>query len=103
MQAMEKRLTKGEDGKESPLTGTETSATILASDFLLEHLNALESAPPKRDIPENAMAKFTQEKVTEEDEFDVLFGGGGIPMSSDAYENLNAGMDPRNFEGKYRK
>jgi hypothetical protein len=105
MQAMEKRLTKGEDGKESSLTGTETSATMMASDFLLEHLNTLESAPPKRDIPENAMAKqyfdtedeFTQEKVTEEDEFDVLFGGGGIPMSSEDDENFNAGMDPRNF------
>lgn len=103
LQALEKRL-KAEEGR---LNGAETSAAMMASDFLLEHLNGLESSPQpkKKEIPVNPMAKnyfdlddnFSPEKVTEEDEDDILFGGSGILMSSDDDERYGAGMDPRAF------
>jgi len=107
LQALEKRLEVSEDGTASPLTGTETSAAMMASDFLLEHLNELESSPETEVVKEaaNPIAKnyfdldddFSPEKVTEEDEDDILFGGGGIPFSSDDDESFNAGMDTRSF------
>ena len=105
LQALEKRLTGGEDGSETYLSGAETSAAMMASDFLLEHLDELESSPPKKVIPKNVMAQkyfdtdddFSPEKVTEEDEDNVLFGGGGIKMTSDEDELFNTGMDPRSF------
>lgn len=107
IQALEKRLTGGPNGEPAQLSGAETSAAMMASDFLLEQLDQLETAPAekKKEIPQNAMAKmyfdtddgFSPEKVTEEDEMDVLFGGGGIPMSSDDDENFSQGMDPRSF------
>lgn len=105
IQALEKRLQVGPDGKDSALSGAETSAAMMASDFLLEHLKELESTPQKREIKTNAMAQnyfdvdddFAPGKVTEEDEGNILFGGGGIPMSSDEDERFGAGMDPRSF------
>ncbi len=106
LQALEKRL----NGEEGRLNGAETSAAMMASDFLLEHLDGLESSSPqpkKKEIPVNPMAKnyfdlddnFSPEKVTEEDEDGILFGGGGILMSSDDDESYRygAGMDPRSF------
>jgi len=104
LQALEKRLTGGADGASTPLSGAETSAAMMASDFLLEHLDELESAPPKKDVPVNSMAKmyfdtedeFDQGMVSEGDEDDILFGGGGIAMTSDD-ERFQEGMDPGKF------
>lgn len=87
LQALEKRLTGGEIGGALELSGAETSAVMMASDYLLENLDSLK----KKKIPVNAMAQryfdteddFSPGKVTEEDEGDVLFGGGGIKMESD--------------------
>lgn len=41
LQAMEKRLTGGENGGVTQLSGAETSAAMMASDFLLEYLDEL--------------------------------------------------------------
>ena len=108
LQALEKRLTGGPNGAGATLSGAETSAAMMASDFLLEHLDGVESetnTPPKKEIPTNPMAQmyfdtddeFSPDKVTEEDEGNVLFGGGGIMMTSDESESFGEGMDPRNF------
>lgn len=88
LQALEKRLTGGKNGSILQLTGAETSAAMMASDFLLENLDSIQK---KRNIPVNAMAQqyfdtedeFIPDKVTEEHEGDVLFGGAGIKMESD--------------------
>ncbi len=105
LQALDKRLHGGPGGEAVSLSGAETSAAMMASDFLLEHLDEVESAPPKKEIKSNPMAQmyfdmddeFSQDKVTEEDEGNILFGGGGIMMDSDKDENFGEGMDPRNF------
>lgn len=105
LQALEKRLAGGEDGNGAYLSGAETSVAMMASEFLLEHLDELELLPPKKVIPQNAMAQryfdleddFSPDKVTEEDEDNILFGGGGIKMSSDEDEHFSAGMDPASF------
>jgi len=86
LQALEKRLRGAEDGGVIQLSGAETSAAMMASDFLLEHLEVVGKLPKKKKIPVNAMAQryfdtddeFSQGQVTEEDEMNVLFGGGGI-------------------------
>jgi len=92
LQALEKRLTGGENGGVVRLSGAETSAAMMASDFLLEHLDSLKNFPQKKKIPVNAMAQmyfdntddeFDQSKVSEDDEGSILFGGGGIMTSSD--------------------
>lgn len=93
LQALEKRLKGGEGGGVLQLSGAETSAAMMASDFLLEHLEVVANSPPKKKIPVNAMAEryfdtdedeFSQGKVTEEDEMNVLFGGGGIMKGSNS-------------------
>jgi len=93
LQALEKRLRGAEDGNGGvvQLSGAETSAAMMASDFLLEHLEVVGKFPAKRKIPVNPMAaryfdtddEFSQGQVTEEDEMDVLFGGGGIKERND--------------------
>lgn len=91
LQALDKRLKKGSDGSFSALSGAETSAAMMASDFMLEHLDELLTTPPKRKIPVSTMAEhyfdteddFDPTKVTEEDEGDILFGGGGIPLTNE--------------------
>ena len=88
LQALEKRLTGGEDGGVQQLSGAETSAAMMASDFLLEILDNVQS---EKKSSTNAMNpqyfdtedEFAPGKVTEEHEGDVLFGGGGIKMESD--------------------
>ena len=84
LQALEKRLTGGKDG-EMKLSGAETSAAMMASDFLLEHLEN-----PVQKIKQSSIDAyfdtnddFAPDMVTEEDEGSVLFGGGGIKMSDD--------------------
>ena len=90
LQALEKRLTGGEGGGVLQLSGAETSAAMMASDFLLEHLEVVANTPRKKKIPVNAMAEryfdtddeSSQGKVSEDDEMNVLFGGGGIMKGS---------------------
>jgi hypothetical protein len=103
LQALEKRLL-GADGAPQQLTGAETSAAMMASDFLLEHLDYIENNPSRNTDNINPMARayfdvddeFDQSKVTHEDESEVLFGAKGITRSNDD-DPYSAGMDPRSF------
>lgn len=103
LQALEKRLL-GADGAPQQLTGAETSAAMMASDFLLEHLDYIENNPSRNTDNINPMARayfdvedeFDQSKVTNEDESEVLFGAKGITRSNDD-DPYSAGMDPRSF------
>jgi hypothetical protein len=105
LQALEKRLMGGKDGGIVQLSGAETSAAMMASDFLLEHLDGLVKNPLPKKIPVNPMAKayfdvedeFFQSKVTEEDEGNVLFGGGGIMTGPNDDGIFSNAADPRNF------
>jgi Uncharacterized protein conserved in bacteria len=106
LQALEKRLMGGQDGGVEQLSGAETSAAMMASDFLLEYLDDLTNKPQPRKIPVNPMAQayfdteedeFFQSKVTEEDEGNVLFGGGGIMTGGMEDSIFNNAADPRNF------
>jgi hypothetical protein len=88
LQALEKRLTGGENGGVLQLTGAETSAVMMASDFLLENVDNVETkdkSAPKAKYQEyfDTDDEFSQGKVTEDDEGDVLFGGGGIKLEND--------------------
>lgn len=102
LQALEKRLV-GADGVPQQLTGAETSAAMMASDFLLEHLDYIENTPSQNIDSINPMARayfdvedeFDQSKVTNEAESEVLFGAKGI--SNDDDDRYSAGTDPRNF------
>lgn len=89
LQALEKRLTGGDNGSVVQLTGAETSATMMASDFLLENLDAVKMKK-KKDSRDpfygqyfDTDDEFAQGKVTEEDETNILFGGGGIKMENE--------------------
>lgn len=103
LQAIEKRL-YGADGEPQLLTGAETSAAMMASDFLLEHLDYIEKSPVQKKQKVNAMAEayfhlddeFDQSSVTNEDESEVLFGAKGITSSIDD-DRYSAGTDPRTF------
>lgn len=106
LQALEKRLMGGQDGGVQQLSGAETSAAMMASDFLLEYLDDLTTKPQPRKIPVNPMAQayfdteedeFFQSKVTEEDEGNVLFGGGGIMTGGMEDSIFSNAADPRNF------
>jgi hypothetical protein len=87
LQALEKRLKDG-----TQLSGAETSAAMMASDFLIERLNELSESPQTTTAPEKAARyeryfdtddEFMQDAVTEDDQDAVLFGGGGIKMNND--------------------
>jgi len=121
-QALEMRLGKdaASKGEVKVLDGSMTSAAMMASDFLLEELRRIESEFPgdsKAPIlddrgddngrPQSAMAKggyaasygfdATEEddynRQAESEEMNALWGGGGIPMTSDddnvSSKNLN--------------
>jgi len=84
LQALEKRLV---DGRR--LSGAETSAAMMASDFLLNHIDDLQktmATVTQRISPLDAYSddsdEFSSSLVSEEDEGSVLFGGGGIKMNS---------------------
>ncbi len=81
LQAVEKRITQNEDGAFAALSAPETSAAMMASDVLLDHLDKLEAEGPKRDIPVNAMAAQyfdTSDEDTDDEgnEHSAMFGGG---------------------------
>jgi len=108
-QALEKRIGTSGEGVQQ-LNGPETSAAIMASDFLLKALDdaaqgkqlSTPKAPPPPAEPMVSDAPAAMELddsflSSEEDEVSVLFGGGGIMGNSNDDDNLNAGSDPRNY------
>jgi hypothetical protein len=98
-QALEKRLGMGDEGTMTQLTGPETTATIMASDFLLAELDKI--VDQGRAKPTSAARQFLLDdlsEVSEESsraEMDVLFGGGGIKMGGD--DDEGSGIDTRTF------
>jgi len=56
MQGLEKRLTGGEDGGCVQLSGTETSAVMMASDFLLDQIDKLYDDPEVEAVEEEMSA-----------------------------------------------
>lgn len=96
-QALEKRL--GMNGDVTPLSGPETSATIMASDFLLQELDRISSSPPTLSAAHRALMEdvmdFDDDKA--EEEMGVLFGGSGIWRSIDEDEEPSSGMNPNSF------
>eukprot|EP00545_Synedropsis_sp_CCMP1620_P000781 CAMPEP_0119016238 /NCGR_PEP_ID=MMETSP1176-20130426/11890_1 /TAXON_ID=265551 /ORGANISM="Synedropsis recta cf, Strain CCMP1620" /LENGTH=550 /DNA_ID=CAMNT_0006969579 /DNA_START=116 /DNA_END=1765 /DNA_ORIENTATION=+ len=93
MQALEKRLGLSDSGSVTRLSGPETSATIMASDFLLAELNVI--IEQQRSKPQSAAHQYLLDDVMgnesttqqrDDDEMDVLFGGGGIKMGNDGDE-----------------
>ena len=95
-QALEKRLGKGEDGTVTRLSGPETSATVMASDFLLEELTRLGQSNVKElsEAERMILEDFEQPDMRNDDEMDALFGGG-ISMTND--DDESTGVDPRTF------
>lgn len=86
IQALEKRL-EGDNGKPLQLSGAETSATMMASDFLLEYLSSLEEEASQNDdsTPKTTLSKILSEEeeidtpeYTEQDEMSAIFGGKPI-------------------------
>jgi hypothetical protein len=98
-QALEKRL--GLDGgRVTRLSGPETSATIMASDFLLAELDNL--VKQGRVKPLSAAHQYLMddllgdERRQNDEEMDVLFGGGGIKMGI-GDDGEGSGIDTNNF------
>lgn len=99
-QALEKRLGFNEGGKLTRLSGPETSATIMASDFLLAELEQI--IQQQRAKPLSAAHQYLMddlmgdERRQNDDEIDVLFGGGGIRMGN-GDDGEGTGIDVNNF------
>ena len=90
MQALEKRL-QGNEGKPLQLSGAETSATMMASDFLLQHLNSIDNDPETNNQSTQASANLPHSEsnvdldipeYSEEDEMSAMFGGTGMLKNS---------------------
>jgi hypothetical protein len=105
--ALEKRLGLN-DGSTTitPLSGPETSATVMASDFLLQELNRIAESttsnePTTTRIVSEAERMILQDmeppNVDEREELKVLFGGGGIPMGRDDDDDNFTGVNPNSF------
>lgn len=98
-QALDLRL--NEEG--NPLNGAQTSAALMASDFLLEELNRIQEQYPgdKRaaEAPRGGYASaygfdaFEDEDESEMEQAQIaaMWGGGGVPMTND--EDRPRGMD----------
>jgi hypothetical protein len=97
-QALEKRLGLSEDGTVTRLSGPETSATIMASDFLLAELDKI--TKQQREKPSSAAHQYLLDDLMgsegrrDDEETSVLFGGGGIKMGN---EEDGSGIDTSNF------
>jgi hypothetical protein len=115
-QALEIRLGKKETKGQS-LNGAQTSAAMMASDFLLEELNRIREEHPgderaailddefrprggygaaygfdaDDDEDEYGALRFNSGQEMEDAEMSALFGGGGIPMSNE--DENPRGMD----------
>jgi hypothetical protein len=96
-QALEIRL-----GQEDVLNGAQTSAAMMASDFLLEELSKIQEKYPgdakAKEIPRRGYAAaYGFDMLDDEDEeledaqMSALWGGGGVPMTKD--EDNPRGMD----------
>jgi hypothetical protein len=93
--ALDKRL--GKHGEITPLSGPETSATVMASDFLLQELNRIaESAEPTK-AARMILQDMEPPAYDEEEEMNVLFGGGGIPMGDNDDDDDLTGVNPSSF------
>jgi len=101
-QALEIRL----GGDRNPLNGAQTSAAMMASDFLMEELNRIQdefpgdkraAAPASHSRGGYAAAygfdpyEDDDENGREDAEMSALWGGGGVPMTND--EDIPRGMD----------
>merc|ERR1719499_2875195 len=99
VQALEKRLVDGLNRGRQQLSGAETSATMMASDFLLEYINQLDSAAhplsprqhQKGPLVDDSLDddEFLPGPFSEDDESSVLFGGRGI--LKDDYNDFDVG------------
>lgn len=96
-QALEIRL-----GQEDVLNGAQTSAAMMASDFLLEELSKIQEKYPgdarAKEIPKGGYAAAygfdvldDEDEELEDAQMSAMWGGGGVPMSSD--EDNPRGMD----------
>jgi hypothetical protein len=99
-QALELRLGIGDGDAVKALSGPETSATIMASDFLLSELNSI--VEQQRSKPMSVAHQHLMDDVMgsenlqqQQDETEVLWGGGGIKMGGD--DEDGSGVDPNNF------
>lgn len=100
-QALAKRLGLTAGGQVTRLSGPETSATIMASDFLLTELEKV--VDQQREKPISAAQQLLMDDIMgggddgmRQDETDVLFGGGGIPMGT-GDDDSSSGVDPNAF------
>jgi hypothetical protein len=110
-QALEKRLGRS-GGSVTRLSGPETSATIMASDFLLQELDTIvesgarsqsvdsRSVDPAHQAIFDDFAGPTQRSDIGAENGDILFGRGGLmdgkPVDEDDISH-SAGMDPNSF------
>ena len=100
-QALELRLGIGAGDAVKALSGPETSATIMASDFLLAELKSI--VDQQRSKPQSVAHQHLMDDVMggdnlqqqQQDETNVLWGGGGITMGGDDADG--SGVDPNNF------
>lgn len=101
-QALEIRL--GKQGGGNSLNGAQTSAAMMASDFLLEELKRIQEKYPgdERAAPPPSRSGYAaaygfdpeedeNEREMEDAQMSAMWGGGGIPMTND--EDLPRGMD----------
>jgi hypothetical protein len=101
--ALNKQLGLKDGTTIAPLSGPETSVTMMASDFLLQELNRIAESsgrnePTARISEAERMILQDMEppNVDEGEELNVLFGGGGIPMGDDDDDNFT-GVNPIAF------
>lgn len=106
--ALEKRLGIESDGLVAALNGPETSATVMASDFLLKTLNAIAkgkttaasiSVPVPIVATKVVMQHEHKEEAREEEELGVLFGGAGIMEKNE--EDIGGDSIRRNSRNFY--
>jgi len=94
IQALDKRL-NALNGEVSPLTGGETSAAMMASDFLLKHLSGIERGL-------NNLSKESSTRFAGDAESDAIFGGGidmggEMDMNDESDCPYSPKMNSRNF------
>lgn len=96
LDALRKRLGKTDEGLPTALSGPETSASVMASDFLLAELERIEKSPQTTPTGEPRNLEAARQALLEdleggedsgqgkEEEAGVLFGKGGVSTDSDA-------------------
>jgi hypothetical protein len=92
--ALDKRLGKTH-GEITPLSGPETSATVMASDFLLQELNRIAKSAEPTEAARMILQDMEPPSYDDEEEMNVLFGGGGIPMGDD--DDDFTSVNPKSF------